>query len=155
MKKIALVLCVLVLVFACKTSKKVAQQPAIETEQVVEQIVEPKSEVKAITPVKEPVDDTPVVMRTEEVRLYEDNTSKAASFDFYVIIGSFSKSENAEKYKREMVAKGFTPVVLTTESGLYRVAIEQSNSESGARAFIKHIRIQFPEHKDVWLLKKK
>jgi len=153
MRKIILVLICIAFCFSCKTSKKAVHQS--ESEDVVVQVVEPVKEEIRPAIIYEPVDETPIVMRTEEVKFIDDKAQTASSFDFYVIIGSFSIKANAEKYKVEMADKGFTPVVLTTNSGLFRVAVEQTNSEAGARAFVTHIRKQFPEHYDVWLLKKR
>jgi cell division protein FtsN len=152
MRKIVLILIGIALFASCKTSKKAVVQP--KPVEVVEKVAEPVKEIPAPV-VNEPVDETPIVIRTEEVKFIDDKAQTASSFDFYVIIGSFSVKANAEKNKVEMINKGFTPVVLTTDSGLFRVAVEQTNSEVGARAFVTHIRKQFPEHKDVWLLKKR
>lgn len=153
MNKYVVFVVIFVLAISCKTAKKAAHQPAVDVEPVVEQVIEKIEEPAPVEYV--PADDKPVVMRTEEVKVYEDEKEKTATFDYYVVIGSFSKAENASKSKAEMQQKGFEPVVLTTDSGLYRVAVDQTNSENEARAFIKHIRSQFPEHNDVWLLKKK
>jgi cell division protein FtsN len=146
----------LFIAFSCKISKKTVHQPAIGSETEVlpadyktDRVIKPHQvdvEVK---------DDEPIDVRTESVKVYDQEVESEAGYAFYVIIGSFSKAENAATSKAEMLKKGFEPVVLTTDSGLYRVAVDQTNSEADARAFIKHIRSQFPEHNDVWLLKKK
>lgn len=156
MKYSFLIVLLLLITFSCKTSKKAAHQPAIGSETEVlpadyktDRVIKPQQvdlELK---------DDEPINVRTESVKVYDQEEESEADYAFYVIIGSFSKTENATTSKAEMFKKGFTPLILTTESGLYRVAVDQTNSEAEARSFIKHIRSQFPEHNDVWLLKKK
>lgn len=146
----------LLIAFSCKTSKKAAHQPAFDSETEVlpadyktDRVIKPQ---QVDVDVK---DDEPIDVRTESVRVYDQEVESEAGYAFYVIIGSFSKAENAATRKAEMIKKGFNPLILTTESGLYRVAVDQTNSEADARAFIKQIRTQFAEHNDVWLLKKK
>jgi cell division protein FtsN len=140
---------------SCKTTKNAAHKPALEAEQVSEHVTDELSAPIQSEPVKEAEEETPVIIRSEEVKLVEEKVEKEATFDFYIIIGSFSLADNADKYSLEMKDKGFQPIVLISETGLYRVAIDQNNSENDARAAIKQIRTQFPEHNDVWLLKKK
>ncbi len=152
MKRIILVLIVLTLGFSCKSTKKAAHQTAIDTDNTSQVITETSHKAEEITPT---VLEEPVVVRTEEVRVMEDKVESEATFEFYVIIGSFSLNANADKYKAEMVNKGFTPTVLISETGLFRVAVEQTHSENQARTVISRIRSQFPEHNDVWLLKRR
>lgn len=150
MKKILITLLIIsAMIFSCKTAKKAA--PVTETAPV-EQIDEKVSE-----PVKEavPEDNKPIYMKTEEVSIAEDEDQSKEGFAFYVIIGSFSKPENAGKFKIQLINKDFSPVLLNSESGYTRVAIDQTNSENEARDQIKIIRNKYPEYKDVWLLKKR
>ncbi|HPR32811.1 MAG TPA: SPOR domain-containing protein [Prolixibacteraceae bacterium] len=154
MKNLLIVLVLFCFGLSCKTAKKAVQQPEpAPVEEVVQKIEEPVKEEPVILM---PETEEPIVMKTEEVRVIEEEKPPVEpSYDFFVIIGSFQKPENAEKCKTNMAGKGYTPVLLSTKSGFFRVAIEQTNSETDARTFIKKIRTQYPEHKDVWLLKKK
>ncbi len=74
---------------------------------------------------------------------------------FFVIIGSFRNKNNAENYKQEMIAKGFVPVILLSETGLHRVSVNSYQQELQARERIMQIRRSFPEHEDTWLLIRK
>jgi len=152
MKKIFFVLVVIAaMIVSCKTAKKAVPPPVTETapvEQVEEKIPEPVKEAV-------PEDNNPIYMKTEEVTIVENEDQSKEGFAFYVIIGSFSKPENAGKFKIELINKDFSPVLLNSESGYIRVAVDQTNSESDARDQIKIIRNKYPEHKDVWLLKSK
>lgn len=151
MKKLIILGIVLMIGLSCKTTKKAAHQPAVDKQTNIEAVNQSfENETKPM-----PVVDEPISVRTEAIKIYEEKVEKEAGFAYYVIIGSFSIVENAEKSKKEMINKGFVPVLLTTDSGLFRVAVNQSNFENEARSIIKEIRSRFPEHKDVWLLKKK
>ena len=152
MKKIFFVLVVIAaMIVSCKTAKKVVPPPETEptpVEQVEEKVPEPVKEAV-------PEDNKPIYMKTEEVSIAADEDQSKEGFAFYVVIGSFSKSENAARFKTELMSKNFSPVLLNSESGYIRVAVDQTNSESDARDQIKIIRNKYPEHKDVWLLKSK
>jgi len=77
-------------------------------------------------------------------------------YRYYVIIGSFSILDNARKYTAEMAKKGFTPEILESETGLFRISTGGYNEESAARARIAGIRTAYKEeHSDVWLLIRK
>jgi cell division protein FtsN len=76
-------------------------------------------------------------------------------YQYFVIIGSFRNKNNAENYKQEMIAKGFVPVILLSETGLHRVSVNSYRQEAQARERIMQIRQSFPEHTDTWLLIRK
>lgn len=150
MRKVFLILTILVFSFsACKTSKhatKSAYEPAIE-KTVIKELPAP-SVVKE--KVKAPETEAPIVMKTEQVTIEKSNDQKL--YAFYVIIGSFSMTENAHKLQDQQMAKGMPAVVLKSETGMLRVASLGTDSESDARSKIGQIRNQFP---DAWLLKTK
>jgi len=150
MKKILFTLLIITaLIISCKTAKKAAPvTEAAPVEQIEDKVSEPVKEAV-------PEDNNPIYMKTEEVSIAEDEDQTREGFAFYVIIGSFSKPENAGRFKAQLIGKDFYPVLLNSESGYIRVAVDQTNSEMEARDQIKIIRNKYPEHKDVWLLKKK
>jgi len=76
-------------------------------------------------------------------------------YEFYVIIGSFRSIENARQYNVDLVRKGFTPTILESENGLFRISAGGYNDENAARARIAAIRATYEEHTDVWLLVRK
>ena len=107
-----------------------------------------------LTPVNEEVVAPDVTVRTESVSLV-DPAGVETMFGFYVIIGSFREIANARQYNGEMVAKGFTPVILASELGLFRVSVGGFDQEIFARRQIAEIRANHQEHADVWLLVRK
>lgn len=146
------------LFFSCKTTKDIQAEKSVsnvpvETVKTDATVVkeQPKEEVVA-KPVKS---DKPVLERTEAVQVAQNEDKSLGQYEFYVIAGSFSNQGNAGRFKNMMKDKGFTPVVLTSESGLYRVSVEQTNSEYDARIFIGKMRGIYPEHSDIWLLRRK
>jgi cell division protein FtsN len=161
MRKIIFVLvAVLAVATSCKTSKKaqkVETEEPTQEEVVVVEDDKPVSEVKVKKTVKEstPEPEAPILVRTEEIKVANQEDKSKGSFAFYVIMGSFSKEENANRLKSDLESKGFTGVILQAENSFYRVGVDATNSEEDARKQIKYVRANFPEHKDVWLLKRK
>ena len=153
MKQILIVAIILsVILFSCKTKKSI-YSPDISKSDPIEKTTNVAQEEVQIAP--EPGYETPIVVKTEDVSLAEDEDQSKGDFAFYVIIGSFSNPTNAGKFKKELAEKGFKPLLLNSETGFVRVSVDQTNSEKDARNVVLKIRNDFPEHKDVWLLKKK
>ena len=122
------------LVCSCKSSKRTVQRDAAS---IVEEIAQ-----------------TEVTVRTESVKPVDQ--PDRTMYRYYVIIGSFSILDNARKYHSEMAKKGFTPEILESETGYYRVSVGGYDEENAARAKIAGIRAMYKnEHSDVWLLIRK
>lgn len=85
----------------------------------------------------------------------KEDQSKNEKNSYFVIIGSFSSSENANRYKQELIPQGFAPIVLHSETGYYRVCVNSYTDEMEARQRIYQIRKDFPQYADTWLLIKK
>lgn len=101
-------------------------------------------------------EETPkIVVREEKVRTVDVKETPENIYQFYVIIGSFRYLENARNYKETLIKKGFVPVILENEMGLFRVSVAAYNEEGPARRNIASIRENYPEHSDVWLLIRK
>ncbi len=155
MKNIVLLLSVVVLAFSsCKTIKQPAQSeytsdPTTETK--VFTVPGTETETKA-----EPapiVDEKPIAVRKEQVSFTEqgDQTANAGN-TFFVIIGSFSQLDNAKNYRTTLLDEGFTPIILHSETGYYRICTNSYKSESEARSRVSQVRQAFPKYSDVWLL---
>ena len=142
----------LLFICSCK-SKEVAVQVA--TPAPVEDVVviappPPPPQIEE-TPIVEVVSTTDVTVRTESVTPVDRSASQTL-FGFYVIIGSFRQIANARQYTNELTAKGFSPEILASENGLFRISVGGYNVENAARAQIAEIRARHAEHRDVWLL---
>lgn len=155
------VVCSVILLSSCKTVKQPAQSPyttdpteqpkvfsvpASSTQTVTE---EPKKET---TPA---VSERPIAVRSEQVSFTEqaDRTDNANN-SYFVIIGSFSQLENAKNFRQTAINEGFTPIILHSETGYYRVCVNSYKSETEARSRVAQVRQAFPKYSDVWLLVK-
>ena len=86
--------------------------------------------------------------KQEDKARYENST-------YFVIIGSFSSNENANRYKQELTPQGFSPIVLHSETGYFRVCVNSFTNEMEARKRVYQIRNDYPQYADTWLLIKK
>jgi cell division protein FtsN len=74
---------------------------------------------------------------------------------YFVIIGSFRFSSNANSFKTRLVSQGFDPIILISERGHHRISIGSYRDEAQARAHVLQVRQNFPEYHDAWLLVRK
>ena len=118
------------LICSCKTSQKTASPP----------------------PVPEINSKTEITVRTESVKPIDPSER---NYGYYVIIGSFRMIAGARQTSADLVNKGFTPVILENEEGLYRISVGGYDDENTARTRIAGIRAAYEEHRDVWLLVRK
>ena len=130
----------ILLVVGCKT-QKIAPKP------------EP---MRSETVTKPGTNDSPSVRSKEErVTAANGEAKDLGSKRFYIILGSFGVYENAQKFKKQLMAEEFFPGILINESGLYRVSVNSYDDETMARSRIGEIRQKFPQYNDLWLLIKK
>ncbi|MFV0521977.1 MAG: SPOR domain-containing protein [Mangrovibacterium sp.] len=155
---------------ACKSNKDLtnattvaAEAPAAEDTATFE-VTEPAAPATAVTPTEatsttntstyEPSTN----VRTQSEEFAFDSTSDAnlnSDNSYFVIVGSFSSLANANRYKAELAPKGFSAIVLHSDTGYYRVCVNSYATEQSARVRISQIRSEFPEYADCWLLVKK
>ena len=135
------------LLFSCKSQQTATR----DTSAVPTVVVRPPAEPVMIeeAPIVEEISTTEVTVRTESVTPV-DRTDR--NYGFYVIIGSFREIANARQYTVDLAAKGFSPTILASESGLFRVSVGGYDIENSARSQIADIRRRYAEHRDVWLL---
>jgi cell division protein FtsN len=166
MKKIIVaVLALGILSSGCKVFQKTPknEEPVTET---VQDNAQPKvfSVPNTNTGVREnPTSDQMSEETEKPVRIQSENFSFAQQEDqannanksYFVIIGSFSSNDNANRYKQELTPKGFSPIVLHSETGYYRVCVNSYNDEFEARKRVSKIRTDYPQYADTWLLIKK
>jgi len=157
MKKIAFLFIAFVFVFsACKTIKQPAQSeytsdPTAETK--VFTVPGTTTETKTKTEPAPILDEKPIAIRKEQVSFTDqkDRTANAGN-TFFVILGSFSQLDNAKNARTTLLDEGFTPIILHSETGYYRVCVNSYKSESEARSRVTQIRQGFAKYSDLWLL---
>ena len=160
MKRMFFVLIVMSLVFsACKSKKELAQSPYTvdpATQPKVFTVPAQKTQPQPKQVVKEEVPATPgepVAMRKEQVSFTrQEDKEQNETNNFFVILGSFSYLDNAKNYRETLLNKGFTPIILHSETGYYRVCVNSYQNEGDARTRVAQIRRTYPEYSDVWLL---
>lgn len=155
MNRIFLILIAIVLVFtACKTTKKMAESP-YTTEPATQPKVfsVPGSTENTVKETQKVADEKPIAIRKEQVTFTQQaDKSLNESNSYFVIIGSFSQLENAKNYRETLLKEGFTPIILHSETGYYRVCVNSYNNEKEARARVSQVRQAFPKYSDIWLL---
>jgi len=72
--------------------------------------------------------------------------------EFHIIAGSFKRMENAEKFSKELVQKGYNPKIIESGENLIRIAIFSYTNETEALKKLYKLR-QTSDIKSVWILK--
>lgn len=150
MKRIMFFVIMIVMAFsACKTSKK---QPEVK---YTPPEVQPKVfTVPETTEAAKPAAaDKSVSLRKEAITFTEaaDKTGNEAN-TYFVILGSFGQLDNAKNFRETLLNEGFSPIILHSETGYYRVCVNSYKGEAEARSRVNEIRQAFPKYADLWLL---
>ncbi len=143
---------------SCKSSKKAAKTPytpasqetATTTAAAPKVFTVPDTKPASTTPVAE---EKPVTIREEAFTFTqpEDRTQNS----FFIITGSFSNMDNAKNFRQTLISEGFTPIIVQSETGYYRVTVDSYTNEAAARTRLLQIRRDYPKYGDTWLLIKK
>ena len=146
----------------CKSSQKLSSGDATEAVSRSDQqpkvfsATEPKPATRETSTTKYDQPAAPVRTQTEAFNFAQkEDASKYDGSSFFVIIGSFSSLDNANRYKQELTPQGFNPIILHSETGYYRVCVNSYTDEMAARRRVNQIRTDFPKYADTWLLIKK
>ncbi len=143
---IVLLLTVLMAV-GCKTQKIAPKPEPMKSETVVNPSDNSTSSGSAAS--------SSVKSREERITAAQGEANDLGSKRFYIILGSFGVYENAQKFKKQLMAEEFFPGILINEAGLYRVSVNSYDDEGVARSRVSEIRQKFPKYSDLWLLIKK
>ncbi|PIF05506.1 MAG: hypothetical protein CSA36_06270 [Draconibacterium sp.] len=158
MKKIIFILTVVLFAFsACKTSKKRPQSVYTSDNTAnpkVFSVPEPSpSPSPAPVETTEPKVSKPIPTKKEQVTFtQQEDRAQNETNSYFVIIGSFSQLDNAKNFRETLLNEGFTPIILHSETGFYRVCVNSYKNESDARTRIGDLRQTYPKYADVWLL---
>ena len=112
--------------------------------------------VELVSVIQDGTEVATIPMRSESF-LFELPQDKAVHDPnrYFVIIGSFRFSSNANNFKDKASEKGLNPFVLVSERGYHRIAAFSYSNENQARERVHYIRTNFPEYNDAWLLIRK
>jgi len=81
----------------------------------------------------------------------EPKNSSNAEKIFYIIAGSFTKMENAERLKSSLEKKGFKPEILTVDGPVYRVSMFSFTNRNRALEELTRLREE-NKQMNIWLL---
>ena len=154
MNKLLLVAIAAVLtITACKTTKQAAQSEYTTDPATQPKVFTVPSNETKTAPVENVADEKPIAMRKEQVTFtQQEDKSGNESNTFFVILGSFGQLDNAKNYRETLLDEGFTPIILHSETGYYRVCVNSFKNEKEARSRVTQLRQAFPKYSDVWLL---
>lgn len=166
MRKLLIGAFAIVLAFsACKTSQTLPKQDTAATETVTKEepatkvfsapAAQPAYQQQQQAPATRYESSKPVRAQSESFTYAEQDDAGKYQGKYFVIIGSFSSVDNANRYKQELAPQGFNPIVLRSETGYYRVCVNAFTDEATARQRIQQIRTDYPKYADTWLLIKK
>ncbi len=147
MKNPGLLLLLLIFtLFSCKTQKIAPKPQPVAQEKAVpaSQSATPKATKPA-----------PISSKEERFSAAQGETADFGANKFFIILGSFSVLENAQRLKATLASEGFQPAILMNENGMYRVCGNSYALENEARARISEVRGKFSNYNDIWLLIKK
>lgn len=147
MRRILFFAFAVILAFAsCKTTKQAAQSP--DTAPRVFSVPGTSEQATNTTTA-----ESPVSARREQISFTQpEDLAAHESNSFFVIVGSFSQLENARNFRETLLREGFTPIILHSETGNYRVCINSYKGEQEARSRIAQVRQTYPKYSDIWLL---
>ena len=149
MRKLLTLLIIAVLLPACRSGKEMS--PVEYSSPPVRPVAREPEKKPEPPPKPEPVEVIPVVEERFEFEQQQDEIDHQVN-SFFVILGSFRVSENANNFKTTLEGSGFTPVILLSETGFHRISIGSFSQEAEARQRVLQIRRTYPEHHDAWLL---
>jgi cell division protein FtsN len=154
----SLIVLIILIMVGCKT-QKIAPKPqpvAQETVAPSTPAPPPPSTTKTIPSTTEnAIKAAPISSKEERFSAATGETADYGSNRFFVILGSFSVLENAQRLKATLTTEGFQPIIVQNEGGMYRVCGNGFAQEGEARARITEVRMKFPKYSDIWLLIKK
>jgi len=138
--------------FACKSTKNASKgpfEPATTSQ--------PSQGTKVFTVPQntqtEGTGEKPASSRQESITFVQPEEQNQNGF--FVIVGSYSSLENANKFRQTLIGEGFNPIIVQSETGFYRVTVDSYTDESAARTRLMQIRQNYPQYGDSWLLIKK
>lgn len=155
MKRILLITVVIVFALvSCKTTKQQPQSQYTSDPSAQPKVFSVPETTQPTAPeTKEVAEEKPISIRKEQVTFtQQEDRSENETNTFFVILGSFSQLDNAKNFRETLLNEGFTPIILHSETGYYRVCVNSFKGETDARKRVTELRQAFPKYSDVWLL---
>ncbi|MCB0509425.1 MAG: SPOR domain-containing protein [Chitinophagales bacterium] len=93
-----------------------------------------------------PVDQKEGLMRNRVLSIEEEGLAEG----YYIVLGSYSSLQNAERYEETLFGQGLDSYVLSAESSFYRVCIFADENYLKAKAMLAS---NLASSQDLWLIK--
>ncbi len=77
---------------------------------------------------------------------------RQSGFVYYVVVGSFTREDNAWKFRQELIREGLIHSVVLRKDGVFRVAADRFNNRPDADKFLISLRRKFAQFQSSWLL---
>ncbi len=92
------------------------------------------------------------LMRTASTNDFLDMNGQPLSLGFYIVIGTFSNKENADKLKSANITKGYTQTIIfqNTVTKVFYVSVLRSDSKESALSELTKYKTEYP---DTWIQK--
>ncbi|CAN5413582.1 hypothetical protein BH10BAC1_BH10BAC1_06120 [soil metagenome] len=92
------------------------------------------------------------LMRTASSNDFVDENGMSMGAGFYVVIGTFSSKDNANKFRDANIIKGYnkTSIVQNHKTKVYYVSVDKVDKQADAEAEQKKFKTEYP---DVWVQK--
>lgn len=148
---------VMVAFSACKTKQKIVEVPAGANIEATAATATTTTTTTTVTPSGGVANTANAneneVTRNESFSLADGETNtEAFKSKYHVVVGSFSKRENAKGLQSTLNAEGNKSIVVVNELAMFRVLIASFNDYNQARDRIKEIETRFPGS---WVLMQK
>jgi len=144
---------VIVATSACKAKQKIVEIPAGAKIEAVAPKTVATQQQKTTEPARQNAANEREVTRNENFSLAEgESNTDALKLKYHVVVGSFSKKENAKGLQSTLNAEGNKAIVVVNEQAMFRVLIASFNDYNEAHQRIKEIETRFPGS---WVLVKK
>lgn len=104
---------------------------------------------KLVQPADSSILKEAIVTDKKKALYYQEATQPEVNM-YYIISGSFSSHENAQKYFNSLVEQGFKPEILEA-NGIFRVAKSRYSNKNRALKELERMRNEKP-NESVWLL---
>lgn len=124
----------------------------MEIQKLKEELAKLKSgETQSTTP-QNTENLTENLMRIASGNDFVDDNGMSMSAGFYIVIGTFSSKDNANKFKDANIIKGYnhTQVVQNHKTKVYYVSINKVEKQADAEAEQSKYKVEYP---DIWIQK--
>lgn len=155
MKKVAIIIAFVVAALSlggCDFFRRLAGRPVsaeIEAKRAAMELAgkEKQALQDTVAPVPEVADSSLVGTRD-----LKEDSGKKLEYRYYVVVGTFNRRENAERFSQRIKAKGYPVSLIDYVNGITAVGVCPSNTMSGAFSALRNLLGESFCPGDAWIL---